>query len=119
MPSATTKGFPYPIGSDDLADTDLRIKALADFLEARVGVFQSGQAVSASLAAGAGGDVTVTFGTAFGATPNVVACAQVNGSDSSLFPVMVKTISTTGCVIRVKNGSGGATTVPVQWMARG
>lgn len=34
MPSTTASGYPYPLGSDDLADTDLRIKALADFLEA-------------------------------------------------------------------------------------
>lgn len=37
MPSATASGFPYPVGSDDMADTDLFIKALADFLEARAG----------------------------------------------------------------------------------
>lgn len=34
MPSATASGYPYPVGSDDLADTDLHIKALADFLQA-------------------------------------------------------------------------------------
>lgn len=34
MPSATANGFPYPIGSDQLADTDTHIKALADFLQA-------------------------------------------------------------------------------------
>lgn len=33
MPSATSHGYPYPLGSDDLADTDLHIKALADFLQ--------------------------------------------------------------------------------------
>jgi hypothetical protein len=34
MPSTTASGFPYPVGSDELADTDLHIKALADFLQA-------------------------------------------------------------------------------------
>lgn len=37
MPSATASGFPFPVGSDDMADTDLYIKALADFLEGRIG----------------------------------------------------------------------------------
>lgn len=37
MPSATASGFPYPVGSDEMADTDLYIKALADFLETYIG----------------------------------------------------------------------------------
>lgn len=120
MPSATAKGFPYPVGvSDALADTDLFIKALADFLEARVGVFQSGSATSASLAAGAGGDVVVNFGTAFNAAPNVVVSARMNGSDSALFPVMVKTKAANTFTARVKNGSGAATAVTFDWIANG
>lgn len=35
MPSATANGFPYPVGSDEMGDTDLHIKALADDLESK------------------------------------------------------------------------------------
>lgn len=37
MPAATTHGFPYPAGGDKMADTDIRVKELADFLEAKWG----------------------------------------------------------------------------------
>lgn len=34
MPGATAAGYPYPLGSDQLGDTDLHIKALADKIQA-------------------------------------------------------------------------------------
>lgn len=36
MPTTTTNGAPYPLGTDPLGETDLRIKALAEFVDDRL-----------------------------------------------------------------------------------
>lgn len=33
MPTTTTNGVPYPLGTDPLGETDLRVKALAEYID--------------------------------------------------------------------------------------
>lgn len=118
MPSSTAKGFPYPVGSDKLGDTDLRIKALADYLNDNVGMVKSGSGSSGTLAAGAGIDVTVNFsGTAFPGVPQVVATVKVNTTLSTLV-VFVKTVTASTVVFRCQNNHSGSVNIAFDWIAR-
>lgn len=119
MASQTTRGYEYPTAGDDIGDLPAKVQELAETVDGQLKRQESGVATSASLGAGVGGDITIAFGAAFAAAPVCLAVAVVNGSDSSLFPVMIKTRSTTGMVIRVKNGSGSSVAIPVCWLAIG
>jgi hypothetical protein len=60
MGSQTAKGYPYPVGTDRVADGDNAIQALAEAVDAKLGISASGSA-SISIASAASGSVTVTF----------------------------------------------------------
>lgn len=119
MPSSTSRGYRYMVDGDPLGDVAVATENLANDIESKLKRIESGTVTSASLAAGTSGDVTVTFGSAFAAAPKMALAIVVNGSDPSLFTAMVKTKSTTGAVLRVKNGSGSSVAIPVDWIAQG
>lgn len=122
MPSSTAKGFPYPVGSDKLGDTDVRVKALADFLNSDVGVFKRGSVASANIPASSNLDVVVNFsGGAFPGTPTVV-CSLSTGSGISTRPDLlafsIAAVSSTGFTCRIRNSHTSAVpTVTVYWSA--
>ena len=120
----TPRGIQKPDGSTPisiftllgaLADTaDAAIDALETSLRAWVaGRTRAGQA-AVSLAAASTGTVDVTFSTPFDSVPRVVAT-----SASALYYATVHSISTSGCVIRVRHveGTTATTTVSTQWIA--
>jgi hypothetical protein len=116
MPSNTSLGFPYPLGSDRLMDGDDAIKALADFLNARTGVTAQGQFTSAaSGTAGAVVTTAVTFPAGrFTAVPAVVCSSGV--TDPTNIFVSANAPTTTGVGIRTVRG-GGTAGFPVAWIA--
>lgn len=118
MPSATIRGYEYPVAGDPLGDGAAKVQELAETIEAQLQTIQSGVATSASIANNAGGDITVTFPTAFVGTPNVIAIPLWNSNQQGL-EVWVKTRTTTGAVIRVHNTTGSATAVGIMWIAQG
>lgn len=63
-----------------------------------------------------GGSRTVTFNTAFSASPNVVV--SISDTSSQLTFVQAHTVSTTGFTIdAIKSGGGGNVTRDVAWIA--
>ncbi len=63
-----------------------------------------------------GSSATVTFATAFSATPNVVVGFSDNSAEISV--CSVHTTSTTGCtIIVVKSGGGGSVSRDINWIA--
>lgn len=90
---------------------------IRDNLSALNAKTQFGSATSASVANGAGADISVTFPVAFAATPTVVACNGTNRNDPQLMAITVKSVTTTGFTARVHNTTGGSITISINWIA--
>lgn len=60
MPATTTKGYPYPLGTDRVADGDDAIHALAEKVDTALGVIAGGQANITHSGTGTA-STTVTF----------------------------------------------------------
>lgn len=119
MPSATARGYEYPVAGDDVGDLPAKVQDLAETVDAQLKRQESGVATTASTASGTAIDVTITFGAAFAAAPVVLATHIFNASDPALFSVIVKSRSTTGCVLRVKQTSGSSVVMNLAWLAIG
>lgn len=61
MPSATTHGYPYPLGTDRVQDGDDVIHSLADKVEAQVAATASGTVTVTTTAADTIATTAVTF----------------------------------------------------------
>lgn len=118
MPSTTPKGFPFPVGTDRVMDGDDAIQALAEFIDARVGVFASG--VATVNFANTGQVVqAVTFPAGrFNSPPNVVfAFFIAQGGVTTQTVRQTSAPSTTGFSL-VVNAPGATTfTYTVTWLA--
>lgn len=119
MPSATTRGYEYAQPGDPIGDYPATSQALAETVEAQLKRIESGTVTSASIASGAGADVAITFAAAFTAAPKVIACNATNRNDPQLMAVTVKSVTTTGAVVRVHNTTGATITISVNWIAQG
>jgi hypothetical protein len=119
MPATTTKGFPYPVGSDPLADTDVRIKDLADFLEANNGRIKWGLATIDIVTVNVAATLAVVFPTAYpvGVTPVVVAICRGATGTSARF-VQVTSESNTGFTLVGVNAANNAD-MAIGWVAIG
>lgn len=109
---ATAKGFPYPEPTDPVANTDLAIKALAQYLEDKAGVkaIHIGQLnVSLSSAAVASAGFTLPAGK-FAAAP--LAVAQIFNS-SSLYTATVTSITATQVNVTVRKIDSVAVTATI------
>lgn len=114
MPGTTSKGFPYPLGTEPVADGDDAIKNLAQSVDSKVGVLASGLA-SVVLSSQIQNSITVTFPAGrFVAAPNVVAT-----SESGNYVAMSTSPTTTNVLIWAssKTGVSSSGTVPVRWIA--
>lgn len=119
MASATGRGYEYPTSGDDVGDLPAKVQELAESVDAQLKRTESGTAVTASTASGTAIDVTITFAAAFAAAPVCLALHFFNASDPAIFSVSLKSRSTTGCVFRVKQTSGGAIAMSLMWLAIG
>lgn len=104
--------LPYPAGSLKMADADVHMKKLAESV-------QFGSGTSASLATGTQALVNVAFPLPYATAPTVLACMAQAGINPSLYQVSVESVTTTGCVIRCRNGTAGASAVAFNWVALG
>lgn len=119
MPSATTRGYEYPVAGDPIGDGAAKIQELAETIDDQLKRIESGTVTSASIASGTSADVAITFGAAFGAAPKVIASNATNRNDPHLMAITVKTVTTTGAVVRVRNDTGSAVAITVAWIAQG
>ena len=114
MPANTSLGYPYPVGTDRVADGDDAIHALASAVESKVGVFRCGTVVVATPDTAAG-STAVTFPAGlFTAVPAVgascVASAPIQWAANGYAP------TTTGMTVRAQKTTGAAS-VTVSWWA--
>lgn len=116
MPANTPLGYPYPVGTDRVADGDDAIHELALAVEGKVGVFRSGMvAVATPDTAAAFTAVTFPVGL-FTAIPNAGAHPIVSSPMS--WSATPYSVTTTGMQVRAQKASGAAaTTVNVYWWA--
>lgn len=107
MPANTAKGYPYPLGTDRLMDGDDAIKALAEAIDARIGVVAAGS-VSVPVSSGsATGTVAVTFPVGrFTAVPLVTGTYQ--GSNIAWSLVNYTGVTTSGFTAGVSHRDGTA-----------
>ena len=116
MPANTPLGFPYPVGTDRVTDGDDSIRALAEAVEAKIGVWRSGTVV-VDTPSTSPGTLAVTFPAGlFTAAPAVgascLASSPMSWSASGYLP------TPTGFQVKAQKASGAAaTTVTVSWWA--
>lgn len=120
MPATTTRGFPYPVGTDRVMDGDDAIRSLAEFTDTRVGLTQKGQVSIPVTAANTTASIAVTFPVAFpaGVTPVVTASigATSHGPGSISTWISAGT-SNTGFTLNGQRTA--ATAIPMNWQAIG
>lgn len=110
---ATAKGYPYPDPADPVANTDLAIKALADFLNANGFKVIHAAQVSVSVAAAITGSTAVTFPAGkFSAAPMVICQALGFSGAYTAEPTALPTA--TGFTLGVRRQDGTSTTATVQ-----
>lgn len=118
MPAATTKGYPYPVGTDRVMDGDDAIKNLAqkvdDNLKAGIA---SGVATAAMNGTTDGTPLGVTLPAGrFTVAPNVVVCVSAGGAGlwaTNSGP------TTTSFSIVLHTRSADSSSWPVTWIAVG
>jgi len=111
MPATTPTRFPYPLGTDPVADGDDAIKALAQAIPQ----IQSGTATIPAGAVDGVALVTVTFPRAFAAVPAVVVSSLTPHPTNYQMGVWVGTITTTTVVLAARLKVPAA--VNVAWFA--
>jgi hypothetical protein len=121
MPANTTNGYPYPLGTDPVADGDDAIHNLANAVDAMSGVSAAGAATASIPANNSGVYTTVTYPVGrFTAAPAMMGIVT---TPTATWMVNVATNgSATSGQIRVQTitGStvGSATTISFTWQAR-
>jgi hypothetical protein len=107
MPSATAKGFPYPLDTDPVNQGDDSIKALADKLETAVPfAMAAGVLNTAALAINAGVGTAVTFPAG---RFSVIPCVAVSHDSNGYTFALAAGTTAGGTTLRAFNPSGAAT----------
>jgi hypothetical protein len=84
MPANTALGYPYPLGTDRVADGDDAIRSLAEAVDDHAGVFASGIVTVVNVTPNTPTTATVTFPVGrFTAQP--VICLTANGGSTSAY----------------------------------
>lgn len=114
MGSTTSKGYPYPVGTDRVMDGDDAIKSLAEKVDAALGVQAAGQVSCPVAAASTTYTVTITFPAGrFTAAP-IPVCTPL-ASTLNTFEWGFSTPTTSSVVLNYKRG--GATNFTMFWAA--
>jgi hypothetical protein len=119
MPANTTKGYPYPVGTDRLMDGDDAIKALAEAVNTKAGTLTAGILTVPVTVNGTNYQVAVTFPVGRFVNPPRVVCSTVGTSPANTQCCLYQNIAptATGCTITGVRTAGGATPFDVQWIA--
>lgn len=114
----TAKGWPYPIGTDRVADGDNAIKAVADRLELRLGSGIAAGSVSIPCpTVGTAGTVTVTFPAGyFTVAPYVLTNAVSGVGAQQLQSAIASFVTVTGFTAAACRTNGTANVVS-HWLA--
>jgi hypothetical protein len=114
MPENTPKGYPYPLGTDRLADGDDAIHSLATAIDTRLGVACSGVTVVNVATGGTAGIVAVTFPAGlFTVAPTCLATWA--GTALATTACAISGPATTG--MNVSGVRAGVGTLNVHWLA--
>jgi len=118
----TSRGYPYPVGTDRVADGDNAMQALAEKVDSQLGYgICSGDAIiPAPGTAGASASVSVTFPVGLFTQPPKVVGSVAAAVPSAFYGVTVSTITTAaGTTLYGSRLTGPASTIPVQYIAHG
>lgn len=82
---------------------------------------QAGQTEAQRIASGASGEFSITFPKAYAVSPIVTAnfAGDLTGSSTGHLGLVIASVTTIGCIVRVGNSSGAAYTPAIAWMAFG
>lgn len=118
MSANTTRGWPYPVGTDRVADGDDAIRALAEKADARVGYGACGGSVVLPITAvNTTATVAVTFPVGmFPSNPVVQLTNNVAGAPQQVTPPSVGSLNAAGMSIFGQRTAGSAA-YTVQWLA--
>lgn len=118
MPANTAKGYPYPLGSDPVADGDDAIANLANAVDTKLGCMATGQAttpVPGALSSPV--QVTVTFPVGrFTSGPLLFATAVSANPHDRIVGVTTSPTTTSGVVYASKL-AGALTAMVLNWQA--
>lgn len=115
MPANTPKGYPYPLGTDRLADGDDAIHALATAVDTMIGVGAAGS-VSVTTPASGAGTAAVTFPVGrFASAPFVALTLVSTGATQGNGNLTATGIGTAGFTANYNRGA--ASTFTVHWLA--
>lgn len=112
----TTLGYPYPDGTDPMADIATAVQALAQAVDDKLGLLQSGTKNVNAVNVATDYSVTVTFPTAFPSIPHVVACISNKLNPASYEPPLISSVTAADFVLTVRRSAGSAS-VDVDWIA--
>lgn len=117
MPANTTKGYPYPLGTDRLMDGDDAIKNLATAMDTKAGASAAGLLNIPFSAVTTPTSVTVTFPVGrFVTAPTVTVTPAITAPQNVAMSV-AGGVTTTGCTLWGYRYSGN-TPVGAMWIAR-
>lgn len=118
MPANTAKGWPYPVGTDRVADGDDAIKALAEKLDALLGYgIAAGSVVINMVTAGTPVSVAVTLPVGrFGVAPVLSLTNYTGGNPQSYSPPAGGGVSASGFNI-IGNRPSNTGSYTVHWVA--
>lgn len=119
MPANTPRGYPYPLGTDRVADGDDAIHNLALAIDAQLGKTVVGSPTIVGSPVGALATVVVTFPVGFfTATPFVVCTPQAGtgaGPGSTILNIQV--LSNTGMTVSSYRVAGSASDTKISYIA--
>lgn len=118
MPATTARGYPYPLGTDRVADGDDSIRALAEKVDTALGAMAAGTASINHVSTGFA-STTITFPVGRFTAPPTSVLVQAFGT--SVGGVLEGSgtssgISATGCTVGWYRSSGTGT-MTVTWQA--
>ena len=116
MPSTTSKGLPYPLGTDRVMDGDDQIRKLAQGVQNYV---QSGTLAIPITAADTATNATLVFPVAYAAPPNVTATANTGPPSGNAYQAVWIGATTAADVVINAKRAGASAGFTVTWIAVG
>jgi len=115
MPGTTASGYPYPLGTEPVAQGDDAIHALADKIEANLRATAAG-VVTITTVANTYTTVAVTFPVGrFTVAPTVVVSWTTNAHNTTMLGCAATSITAAGCNVGALRTSASPT--QVAWIA--
>lgn len=114
--ATTTKGYPYPTGTDRVMEGDDAIAALATDVDTKLGTSASGTVTFTGVSPGVAYNLAVTFPAGrFGAAPNCQATASGSSANQHRQPCISAVGATSMTVYAGRDAGTG--NITLQWLA--